>query len=103
MASSQKRSHRNSVENGSIDKFTAGTATVFMTISVVMSWGPKVDPDPKNVVVTKAFAPKFRSEPYDREVPRSHGDYFRDNFCDCDSEPLSGNFQSTFGQLPDTS
>ena len=63
---------------------------------------PMVD-SPKNAIVTKTFAPKFRSEPSDREVHSSHGDYFRDNFCDCDSEPLSGNFQSTFGQLPDTS
>ena len=58
---------------------------------------------PKNAVATKTFAPKFRSEPSDREVHSSYGDYFRDNVCDCDSEPLSGNFQSTFGQLPDTS
>ena len=70
--------------------------------------GRFLDPDgrfpdpipPKNDIVTKTFAPKFRSEPSDREVPSSYGDYFRDNFCDCDSEPLSGNFQSTFGQLP---
>ena len=49
----------------------------------------------KNVVITKTFAPKFRSEPSDREVPSSYRDYFLDNFCDCNSEPLSGNFQST--------
>ena len=34
-----------------------------------------------NGVVTKTFAPKFRSEPSDREVHSSYGDYFRDRFC----------------------
>ena len=42
---------------------------------------PNVNPDPKNGVVTKTFAPKFRSEPSDREVHSSHGDYFRDHAC----------------------
>ena len=35
----------------------------------------------RNGVVTKTFAPKFRSEPSDREVHSSYGDYFRDRFC----------------------
>ena len=47
MASSQKCSHRNSVQNGPIEKFPALTATIFVNISVFMSQGPKVDPDPK--------------------------------------------------------
>ena len=34
----------------------------------------------QNDVVAKTFAPKFRSEPSDREVHSSHGDYFRDHF-----------------------
>ena len=51
---------------------------------------PNVNPDPKNGVVTKTFAPKFRSEPSDREVHSSYGDYFRDHFCVCVSGPLSG-------------
>ena len=42
---------------------------------------PNVNPDPKNGVVTKTFAPKFRSEPSDREVHSSYEDYFRDHFC----------------------
>ena len=50
---------------------------------------PMVD-FPKNAVVTKTFAPKFRSEPSDREVHSSYGDYFRDHFCVCVSGPLSG-------------
>ena len=50
---------------------------------------PMVD-FPKSAVVTKTFAPKFRSEPSDREVHSSYGDYFRDHFCVCVSGPLSG-------------
>ena len=46
----------------------------------------------KNIVFTKTFAPKFRSEWSDREVHSSHGDYFRDHFCVYASGPLSGNF-----------
>ena len=42
---------------------------------------PNVNQDPENGVVTKTFAPKFRSEPSDREVHSSYGDYFRDHFC----------------------
>ena len=34
MSSSQKYSHRNSGQNGPVDKFTALTATIFVTISV---------------------------------------------------------------------
>ena len=49
---------------------------------------PMVD-FPKNAVVTKTFAPKFRSEPSDREVHSSHGDYFRDHFCVYVSGPKS--------------
>ena len=36
---------------------------------------------PKNVVVTKLFAPKFCAEWSDREVHSSYGDYFRENSC----------------------
>ena len=46
-ASLQKRSQRNSVQNGPIERSTALTGTIFVTISVFMSRGPKVDPDPK--------------------------------------------------------
>ena len=53
---------------------------------------PNVNPDQKNGVVTKTFAPKFRSEPSDREVHSSYGDYFRDYFCVYVSGQLSGNF-----------
>ena len=35
------------MQNGPIEKFTALTGTSFMTISVFMSRGPKVDPDHK--------------------------------------------------------
>ena len=41
----------------------------------------KLIPIPKNVVVTKLFAPKFCAEWSDREVHSSHGGYFRDTFC----------------------
>ena len=40
-------------------------------------------------VVIKTFAPKFRSEPSDREVHSSYGDYFRDHFCVFVSGPKS--------------
>ena len=53
---------------------------------------PMVD-FPKNAVVTKTFAPKFRSEPSDGEVHSSHGDDFRDHFCVYVSGALSGNFR----------
>ena len=39
MLSSQKRSHRNSVQNGPIEKFTALTGTIFVSISMFMSRG----------------------------------------------------------------
>ena len=39
MPSSRKCSHRNSVQNGPIDSFTALTGTVFVAISVFMSPG----------------------------------------------------------------
>ena len=38
----------------------------------------KVDPDPKNVVITKLLAPKFCAECTDRELHSSHGDPFRE-------------------------
>ena len=38
-SSSQKRSHRNSVQNGPIERSTALTGTIFVTISVFMSRG----------------------------------------------------------------
>ena len=47
MPSSRKCSHRNSVQNGPIDSFTALMGTIFVAISVFMSRAPKVDPDPK--------------------------------------------------------
>ena len=43
-ASSQKRSRRNSGQNRPIERSTALTGTIFVAISVFMSWGPKVDP-----------------------------------------------------------
>ena len=46
-ASSQKHSHRNSVQNGPIEKFTALRATIFVTISVFMSRGNFSTPIPK--------------------------------------------------------
>ena len=45
--SSQKRSHRNSGQNRPIERSTAPTGTIFVTFSVFMSRGPKVDPDLK--------------------------------------------------------
>ena len=60
----------------------------FLTLMVRLPT-PMVD-FPKNAVVTKTFAPKFRSEPSDREVHSSYGDYFRDHFCVCVLGPLSG-------------
>ena len=47
-------------------------------------------PRSQNVVVTKLFAPKFCAELSDRELPSSHGDHFRDNFCFYVSGQLSG-------------
>ena len=40
----------------------------------------KLTPIPKNVIVTKTFAPKFCAEWSDQEIHSSHGDYFRDHF-----------------------
>ena len=96
---------RNGTEGSGTERisFRNGTERIFVLDGAEQNGTqpPNVNPDQKNCVVTKTFAPKFWSEPSDREVHSSYGDYFRDNFCDCDSEPLSGNFQSTFGQLPD--
>ena len=51
----QKRSHRNSVQNGPIERSTALTGTIFVTISVFMSQGPKVEPNlpPSTVLYLK--------------------------------------------------
>ena len=58
--------------------------------------GRFLDPDgrfPKrNIIVIKAFAPKFCAECTDRRIHSSHGDYFRDHFCVCVSGQLLGNF-----------
>ena len=45
-------------------------------------WGKNqnFDPDPKNVVITKLFAPKFCAEWSNRELHSSHGDPFREHF-----------------------
>ena len=42
---------------------------------------PNVDPDPKNGVITKMFAPKFCAEWSCRYIHSSHGDHFRGHFC----------------------
>ena len=99
MPSSRKCSHRNSVQNGPIDSFTALMGTIFVAISVFMSRAPKVDPDPKNVFATKLLAPKFCAECTDQQLHSSHGDYFRCHFCVYVSGPLSSNLRATFGQL----
>ena len=52
----------------------------------------------QNGVVTKTFAPKFRSEPSNREVHSPYGDFFRDHFCVYVSGPLLGKFRTTFRQ-----
>ena len=39
---------------------------------------PEFDPDRKNVVITKLFAPKFCAEWSNRELHSSHGDPFRE-------------------------
>ena len=44
---------------------------------------------PKNVVITKLFAPKFRAECTDRELHSSHGDHFLDHFHVYVSRPKS--------------
>ena len=44
VALSQKRSHRNSVQNGPIERSTALTGTIFVTISVFMSQSPVSGP-----------------------------------------------------------
>ena len=80
MPSSQKRSHRISVQNGPIERFTALTRTTFMTISMFMSRRQKIDPDPWNLIVTKLFAPKFCAEWSDREVHSSYREHFHDHF-----------------------
>ena len=67
-----------------------GTERIFVLDGAERNPTPKCQPNPKNGVVTKTFAPKFRSEPSDREVHSSYGDYFRDHFCVCVSGPLSG-------------
>ena len=85
---SQKRSHQNSGQNGQVEKFTAFTATI------------SVDIYKKNIVFTKTFAPKFRSEWSGREVHSSHGDYFREHFCVRVSRQLSGSFSCWVGWLP---
>ena len=43
--SSQKRSHRNSGQNRPIERSTAPTGTIFVTISVFMSQGTKLEPN----------------------------------------------------------
>ena len=48
--------------DGLIEKFTALTVTIFVTISVFMSRGPKGDPDLKIFIVTKTFAAQFCAE-----------------------------------------
>ena len=96
---SQKRSHRNSVQNGPIERFTALTRTTFMTIPMFISRRQKIDPDPWNLIVTKLFAPKFCAEWSDRELHSSHGDHFRDHFHVYVSGPVSSNLQTTYGQL----
>ena len=74
--------------------------TTFVTISVFMSQGPQVDPDPQNAVVAKTFAPRFCAEWSNREVRSLDGVYFRDHFCVYVSGPLSGNFRIFFVCLP---
>ena len=72
MSSSQSCSHRNSVQNAPIEKFTALTVTLFVK-------NHKFDPDPKTIVIiTKLIAPKFCAECTDRELHSSHGDPFRE-------------------------
>ena len=46
-SSSQRRSHRASVQNGPVDKFTALTATIFMTISARLELLPGCPVDHK--------------------------------------------------------
>ena len=74
MSSSQSCSHRDFVQNEPIESSTALMATLFVK-------NPKCDPDRKNVVITKLFAPEFCAEWSNREVHSSHGDHFRDYFC----------------------
>ena len=61
------------MQNAPVESSTALTATLFVK-------NPKFDPDPKNVVITKLFAPKFCAECTDRELHSSHGDPFRELF-----------------------
>ena len=66
-------------------------------------WGKNqnFDPDPKNVVITKLFAPKFCAEWSNREVHSSHRDHFRDHFHVYVLGQLSSNPRATYGQLLD--
>ena len=74
MSSSQSCSHRNSVQNAPVESSTALTATLFVKI-------PKFDHNPKKIIITKLFAPKFYAECTDRRIHSSHGDHFHDHFC----------------------
>ena len=101
MPSSRLDSHRNSVQNGMVEKFTAFMAChIRAKFPFLCHRHCLPTPIPKNIVVTKTFAPKFYAECTDRHVHSSHGGYFRDHFCVCVSGQLSGNFRTTFKQLP---
>ena len=102
MPSSRLDSHQNSVQNGMVEKFTAFMATIFVpSFRFLCHRHFLPTPIPKNVVVTKTFAPKFCTECTDRYIHSSHGDDFRNHFCVCVSGHASrGNFRATFKQLP---
>ena len=64
-----------------IKKFPALMETIFVNIFCVYVSGPKVDPNPKSVVVTKALVPEFFAEWSDREIHSSHGTMFVTSQC----------------------
>ena len=71
MSSSQSCSHRNSVQNGQVERSTALTATLYvksLNLTTIQ----------QNVVITKVFAPKFCAEWSNRELHSSHGYPFRE-------------------------
>ena len=104
-SSSQSCSHRNSVQNGPIDKFAALTGPIFVTISVFMSQGPKVDPDPKK----RHHHKNVRTEILCRMVRLINSQLSRGpvswsflRLClGATLQQPSGNLWTTFGQLVD--
>ena len=103
MPSSEKVSHRNSVQNAMIGEFTTLTATISVTISTLMSQGPKVVSDHRKCRCPK----KVRTNILCRMVRSRSSQLSRRLFswpflCLCLGATfgqLTANLGATFGQL----